>query len=633
MLETRCRLGLGVGGLVLALVLAIPGRASEQPAAINMSVDVDVTDAPRKLLTARLHIPVKPGPLTLHYPKWIPGEHGPSGPITDLVGLKISARGSAIPWRRDAVEMFDFHCDVPDGTDAIDVALGITLPPTASGFSAGASTTAKLGALNWNQVVIYPKGPAARDITCKPSVRVPPGWKVGTALTVIKHQDNVTEFAPVSLETLVDSPALCGVYLREVPLVTVDGRAHSVVIVCDSAAGLEMSPAVKANLDQLVIQAGKLFGARHYQHYKFLLTLSDQVANFGLEHHECSDDRTSENALIDDNIKKGMKATLLPHEFVHSWNGKYRRPADMITPTFQEAQHTKLLWVYEGLTQYLGTVLAARSGLWTPEQFRDNLAIIALWAQNQKGREWRPLEDTTVAAQLLYYARADWGAYRRAVDFYDEGILLWLEVDTLIREKTKGQRSLDDFCQRFHGGSHGPASVKGFTFDQVVADLDAVVSHEWKTHWISRLTSTDKNAPLKGIERGGWKLAFASRPSALQSVREEDDKGIDLTASLGMSLSQDGKVIDVIPGLAAHKAGVGPGMKIIAVNGRRFSEKGLRAAVTTTKTAQDPLALLVENGEYFRNLSVDYHGGDRNAVLERAPGAEDVLAAICQARK
>jgi predicted metalloprotease with PDZ domain len=633
MLESHCRRGLGFVGLALALVLAIPSRASEQPVAITMSVDVDVTDAPRKLLTAKLHIPVKPGPLTLHYPKWIPGEHGPSGPITDLVGLKISARGNTIPWRRDQVEMFDFHCDVPEGTDAIDVALGITLPPTTSGFSAGASTTAKLACLNWNQVVVYPKGPAVRDITCKPSVRVPAGWKVGSSLTVVKHQDQIAEFAPVSLETLVDSPVLCGVHLREVPLVTVDGRAHSVVILCDSATGLEMSPKVKENLDQLVIEAGKLFGARHYKHYKFLLTLSDQVANFGLEHHECSDDRTSENALIDDNIKKGLKATLLPHEFVHSWNGKYRRPADMITPTFQEPQRTKLLWVYEGLTQYLGTVLAARSGLWTPEQFRDNLAAVALWAQNQKGREWRPLEDTTVAAQLLYYARSDWGAYRRAVDFYDEGILLWLEVDTLIREKSKGQRSLDDFCQRFHGGSHGPATVKGFTLDELVADLDAVVPHDWKTHWTTRLTSTDKNAPLTGIESGGWKLAFASSPSALQSVREEDDKAIDLTASLGLSLSQEGKVTDVIPGLPAHKAGVGPGMKIIAVNSRRFSEKGLRAAVTASKTVTDPLELLVENGEYFRSLSVDYHGGDRYAVLERAAGGEDMLGAICRGRK
>ncbi|HYV38045.1 MAG TPA: hypothetical protein VE988_20330, partial [Gemmataceae bacterium] len=538
-----------------------------------------------------------------------------------------------IPWRRDHVEMFDFHCDVPEGTDAIDVALGITLATSTSGFSSGASASANLTVLNWNQLVVYPKGPAISAITCKPSVRLPAGWKVASALTVAKHQDNVAQFAPVPLDTLVDSPVLCGVHLRDVPLVTVDGRAHSIAIVCETAAGLEISPAVKGNLDQLVIESGKLFGARHYKQYKFLLTLSDQVAHFGLEHHECSDDRTSENALIDDNIKKGLGATLLPHEYVHSWNGKYRRPADMITPTFQEPQRTKLLWVYEGLTQYLGTVLAARSGLWTPEQFRDNLATVALWAQNQKGREWRPLEDTTVAAQLLYYTRPDWGAYRRSVDFYDEGILLWLEVDTLIREKTKGKRSLDDFCQRFHGGKHGPATVKGFDFDEVVADLNAVVAYDWKTYWVTRLTATDKNAPLKGIERGGWKLAFAAKPSALQSVREEDDKEIDLTASLGMNLSNEGKVIDVIPGLPAHKAGVGPGMKVIAVNSRRFSEKGLRAAVAATKIAKDHLELLVENGEFFRVLPIDYHSGARFAVLERTAGTEDVLSAICQARK
>jgi predicted metalloprotease with PDZ domain len=420
--------------------------------------------------------------------------------------------------------------------------------------------------------------------------------------------------------------------LREVPLVKSDGVPHALVLACDSAAGLELSSKLKENLDRLVIEAGKLFGARHYKQYKFLVTLSDHVAHFGLEHHECSDDRMPERILIDDQIKKGGWAQLLPHEYVHSWNGKYRRPADMVTDDFQQPQRTKLLWVYEGLTQYLGVVLTARSGLWTPEQFRDNLAQIASWATNQRGRVWRPLEDTTVAAQLLYSARSDWGSWRRSVDFYDEGVLLWLEVDTLIRAKTKGERSLDDFCRRFHGGSSGPAMLKPFTFDDLVADLNAVVAHDWKGLLTSRLTATGERAPLQGIESGGWKLGYQAKPSELQKARESDEKVIDLTASVGLMLKEDGQVVDVVPGHAAHKAGVGPGMKLIAVNGRRWTAPGLRAALAATRDGKERVELLLENGDFFRTLALDYRDGERYPVLERDSGKEDLLGAICRPR-
>jgi predicted metalloprotease with PDZ domain len=609
---------------------ALPSRA--QTGGVVMSVNVDVTDAPRRLLKSQQHIPAKPGPLTLLYPKWIPGEHSPSGPITDVAGLKISAAGKPIPWERDEIDMFAVHCIVPAGADGVDVALHYLAPPPGSGFTASASTSEKLAVLNWNQLLVYPKGPAARDIQCKASVRVPAGWKVGSALTLSKFQNNLAEYSPVSMEMLIDSPVLCGAHFRETPLITADGREHAIVIVCDSAAGLEMSSKVKENLDQLVLQAGKLFGGRHYNQYKFLVTLSDQVAHFGLEHHQSSDDRMTERIFIDDQIKKGGSAQLLPHEYTHSWNGKYRRPAGMVTETFQDAQKTKLLWVYEGLTEYLGVVLAARSGLWTPEQFRENLAMIALWAENQRGRDWRPLEDTAVAAQLLYYARSDWGAWRRSTDFYDEGILLWLDVDTLIREKTKGAKSLDDFCSLFCGGTAGPAEVKGYTFDDVVADLNKVVAHDWKGLLTTRLTSTDSKAPLKGIERGGWKLGFAAKPSDLQSTQEESGKSIDLTASIGATLSPEGSVTDVIPGSAAYKAGMGPNMKILAVNGRRWTATGLREAITAAKGSKDKIELLVENGDYFRVMPLDYHDGERYPILEREAGKEDLLTAICRPR-
>jgi predicted metalloprotease with PDZ domain len=625
---SRCRRGVTVAALTLAAVLAAPTPARAQPPVVNMSIEFDATEAPRKFLQARMHIPARPGPLTLYYPKWIPGEHGPTGPITDLAGIKISAAGKPVAWHRDEVDMYAIHCQVPAGAEGIDVALNFLLPAAQAGFSAGASATANLAALNWNQVLLYPKGPPARNIRCRPSVRVPAGWKVGSALTVVKSEGAVTEFAPVSLETLVDSPVLCGVHLREVPLVAADGLPHSVVLVCDSAAGLEMSPQLKENLDRLVVEAGKLFGARHYKQYKFLVTLSDRVAQFGLEHHECSDDRMPERILLHDQIKKGGWAALLPHEYVHSWNGKYRRPADMVTSDFQQPQRTKLLWVYEGLTQYLGVVLTARAGLWTEQQFRDNLAQIASWAQNQRGRTWRPLEDTTVAAQLLYNARGDWAAWRRSVDFYDEGVLLWLEVDTIIRNKTKGQKSLNDFCRRFHGGKSGPPELKPFTFDEMVADLDAVVAHDWKGLLEKRLTGTGERAPLEGIEKGGWKLGYAAKPSDLHTTRESDDRVIDLTAAIGLLLRDDAQVADVVPGSVAHKAGVGPGMRVIAVNGRRFTATGLREALAATSGGKQKVELLVENGDFYRTLPLDYRDGERYPMLERGAGM-DLLAAIC----
>ncbi|HYT91658.1 MAG TPA: hypothetical protein VEL76_23295 [Gemmataceae bacterium] len=623
-------LGLAGSRALLALTLAatvLAGNARAQAPKSPLVLTLDASDAPRKILHAEVTIPAVPGPLTLLYPKWIPGEHGPTGPIADLAGLKIKAAGKAIPWRRDDVDMYVLHCNVPDGASGIEVSLDFLTTASASGFSSGASCTSSLAVLNWNQVLLYPKGQPARDLQCRARVRLPQGWKFGTSLKVAKEEGTLIEFAPVSLEELVDSPVICGVHFRDVPLGPSGNPSHSIAIAADSAAAAEMSPTVKANLDRLVVEAGKLFGTRHYRSYKFLFALSDQVAHFGLEHHQSSDNRAPERLLIDDRIRKTAWAGLLPHEYVHSWNGKYRRPADMITETFQEPQRTQLLWVYEGLTQYLGAVLTVRCGLWTEEQFRDNLAQIADWAQNQRGRTWRNLEDTAVAAQLLFYARGDWASWRRSVDFYDEGILLWLEVDTLIREKTKGQRSLDDFCRRFYGGKDGAPSLKPFTLDDLAADLNAVAPHDWKELLTKRVTATAGAAPLEGIRRGGWKLTYAAKLSDLQTTRESEDKIIDLTASVGLLLRQDGSVTDVIPGKAAQKAGVAPGMKLIAVNGRRWSSERLRTALAGTKTG-GKVELLLENGEFFRNLPLVYREGERYPRLEREADATDLLAVI-----
>ncbi len=612
--------------VLAAALLAVPARA-QAPKDAPLQLEVDLTEAPRKLIKARLVIPARPGALKLYYPKWIPGEHGPTGPIADLAGVKISAAGKTIPWRRDDVDMYAFHCTVPEGAEGIEVSLTFLSTASASGYSSGACCTPHLAALNWNQVLLYPAGRPARENICRPSVRLPAGWKFGTALTGAKTEGETTTFDPVNIERLVDSPLLCGAFFRDLAIGPPGGVSHTIAIAGDSPTAIEMPPAVKANLDRLIEEAHKLFGARHYRSYKFLLTLSDRVAHFGLEHHESSDNRAAERLLVDDRIRKSIWAMLLPHEYVHSWCGKYRRPKEMITDDFQKPQRTRLLWVYEGLTQYLGYVLTTRCGLWTEQQFRDNLAQVADWARNQRGRTWRPLEDTAVAAQVLGGARGDWASWRRSLDYYDEGILLWLDVDTLIRRKSGGKRSLDDFCRRFFGGDGGEPALKPYTLDELANTLNEVVAHDWKGMLLERVTTASANPPLDGLERGGWKLGYGPKRSELFQAREGEAKMMDLTASVGMVLGQDGSVQDVIPTSAAYRAGVGPGVKVVAVNGRRFSEAGLRTALAGTKTG-GKLELLVESGEFFRTVPVAYREGERYPLLERVADTPDLIAAI-----
>ncbi len=581
---------------------------------------------------ARLTIPVAPGPLVLVYPQWIPGEHAPTGPVTDVAGLVIRAGDQVVHWRRNETNMFEIQCDVPPGAEKIDVALDFLSPPPATaGFTSGASLTPRLAVINWHELLVYPKGSSARELTFRPSLKLPEGWRLGTALARVSEVGTTSGFAPVSLETLVDSPVICGAHFREVFIGSSDGPPHFIELAADSAEALAMSESQKAKYDRLVAEAGALFGARPYGSYRFLLAASDQVAHFGLEHHQSSDNRVPERMLIDDKLRLSW-ATLLPHEFVHAWNGKFRRPADMVVADFHHPLKTNLLWVYEGLTQYLGFVLAARSGLWTPEQARDHWADVAQWAINQRGRSWRPLEDTAVAAQLLYPARGDHAARRRGTDFYDEGALIWLEVNVMLREQTAGRRSLDDFCRAFHGGQNGLPTVKPYTLDDVCAALNQVSPFDWKAHLIARTTLASDKPPLAGPERGGWRLTYAKTPSEGQLAEEADGKIVDLTASIGLAIAEDGRIKDVVPGEPADRAGVAPAMKLVAVNSRRWSPEVLRAAIAQTSNAGSRLELLVENGEFFSTHRLDYHGGEKYPRLERVAGSADVLSEILKSR-
>jgi predicted metalloprotease with PDZ domain len=627
---SRCFVTCRIALLVLVLA-AIPAAAETRPIVIS----VDLTEAPRKLYRARLTIPATPGPLTLQYPKWIQGEHQPSGPIIDLSGLKLTANGKPVPWKRDDVDLYSFHCNVPEGADHIEASLEYLIPGEKGGYGAGPAVTDRLAILNWYLVTLYPAlkpGGHVRDIPIRANLTLPKGWQAGTALPVESRHDNFIQFKTASLETFADSPALCGLHFKEIPLGPKDGPPHYLVLACDSAAGLAVGDQLKGHYERLVLEAGALFGARHYRSYRFLVAMSDQLGHNAIEHHESSDNRMPERMMIDEQYRKLSPMWVLPHEFVHSWNGKYRRPAGLATPDFQQPMRTRLLWVYEGLTEYLGFVLAARSGLYSPESSRDNLASIADWAKNQAGRAWRPLDDTTAAAPHLYNARSEWGSRRRGVDFYDEGALIWLDADTLIREKTDGKKSLDDFCKSFYGGASGPPEVKPYTFEDIVAALNGVVEHDWKGFLEKRLTVANAEPPLDGIARGGWKLVYSKERSELLKASDDESKQINLMTSIGLMLKADGTVVDVVPGKAADKAGLGPHLKVLAVNGRRLSADRLREALGDTADGKTKVRLLAENGDFFRVHTLDYADGERYPHLDRDSSTPDRIGDIFRAK-
>jgi predicted metalloprotease with PDZ domain len=397
-------------------------------------------------------------------------------------------------------------------------------------------------------------------------------------------------------------------------------------IVADSAEALEITPEAARHFAHLVTETGSLFGARHYRDYHFLLTLSDHVAHFGLEHHESSDNREGEKYLTDpEDLTRG--AYLLCHEMVHSWNGKYRRPAGLATPDYQQPMKGELLWVYEGLTDYLGILLAARSGLWTNEDFREYLALEAEALDQTPGRQWRPLADTAIAAQLLYESRREGESWRRSTDFYGEGDLIWLEADVLIRRQTHGQRSLNDFCKKFYGGESGPPQVIPYTRDDIIASLNEIAPYDWAAFFQKRIDDIDRHAPFGGIENAGWRLGYTNEVPALLKSREGARKYTDLRSSLGFIVTEDGYMLDVIPGSPADKSGLGTTMKLVAVNGRAWKPEFLRAAVKATANSA-PVDLLVENADYFRTCKIDYHGGERYPQLERDPSKPDLLTEI-----
>jgi predicted metalloprotease with PDZ domain len=614
--------------LIVCLVLCsfsfaqLPTTISETPYPGTISLTVDASAASTRLFHGKISIPVKPGPVTLLYPKWIPGEHGPTGPVQDLTGLKFTANGQPVTWRRDDVEMYAIHVDVPAGVSSLDATLDYTSPVKEGIYSGGPTASDKLAVLSWNTLLLYPAGYRADQITYKASLKVPDGWQMGTALPMAGQSAATYDFKPASLYTLVDSPVILGQNFKVLRLTA--AASHPPVemdIAADSQAALRFPPETENHLKSLPGEAFALFGATDYRDYHFLLSLSDHVAHFGLEHHESNDSRIPERTMIDPEYYR-MMGGVIPHEYVHSWNGKYRRPVGLNTPEYEQPMKGEMLWVYEGLTEYLGDVLMGRTGLWTPDRYRENLANVAAELENRSGRTWRPLLDTAVSVQTLNYAPKAWSNWRRTLDYYDEGELIWLEADMTIRQLTNGQKSLDDFARAFFGppslGSNEAPRPKPYTFDDVVNTLNSVAPYDWRKFLNDRLNSTSPRAPLGGIEASGWRLIYTDKVPETQRIKESYYKYTDVGLSIGLIINEETDAIeDSYFNKPAPSAGITPGMKLIAVNRRKYSPTILRTAIKEAKGTQQPIELLIQNADYFRTYKLDYHEGEKYPLLQR----------------
>jgi predicted metalloprotease with PDZ domain len=597
-----------------------PSRLSEP-----IVLHVDLTDATRHILHAHEQIPVSAGPLELEYPQWIPGDHRPTGPIDNLAGLFIRANGKDIPWRRDEVDMYGVHLTVPEGVTSLDVSYDFLAVPGGTGSDEDNATSVNMAVLEWNSVVLYPAHIPVADIPITPSITAPDGWKSGTALTPTQQSGNETSFKTVSVEMLVDSPFITGRYFREIPLAPEITPKHYLDVAGDAPEDIEIKPAILDSFSRLVREASALYQSHHYETYHFVLSLSDNIRGEGLEHHQSSDNGMPEHGLSDESMEM-VEADLLPHEFTHSWNGKYRRPVGLATPDYATPQRGDLLWVYEGMTQYWGDVLATRSGLWTPEQFKESLALTAANLDQKPGRTWRNLEDTAIAAQILRGNTQNYSNWRRSQDYYPEGELLWLDADTTIRQLTHGQKSLNDFCVKFLAvGGNTPPKVVPYTFDDIVNDLNSVVAYDWRGFLTERITSHADHAPLAGIEHGGYKLVYEDQPTKFEKAAMSRRGGLDAYYSVGLRANKDGTISDVKMFSDAYRAGFAPQWKIIAVDGIGYSDDGFKNALKMAKGTSEPIEFIVSNDNHFRTLKVDYHGGEKYPHLEREGSAPDLL--------
>jgi predicted metalloprotease with PDZ domain len=597
----------------------------DRPYPGTLRLAVDATDTTHGIFRVKETVPVQAGPVTLLYPKWLPGNHSPTGQISRFAGLVVSANGQTIPWTRDPVDVFAFHVDVPQGVSALDLSFQFLSPTDER--QGRIQATPVMMSLQWDALALYPAGYFTRQIPIQASVTYPAGWTSYTALRpsgAATAAGGTVTYETVAFDTLVDSPTIAGAHARTIPL----SPDVNLDVLADRPDQLEAAPEQIDAHKALVTQAVRLFGAQHYNHYDFLFTLSDRLGGEGLEHHRSSEDGTNGSYFTDWKTSVAMR-DLLAHEFTHSWDGKFRRGADLWTPDYRTPMRDSLLWVYEGQTQFWGNVLAARSGLVPKEEAYDALAAVAASYQNQAGRSWRPLADTTNDPIIARRAPAPWGNWQRSEDYYSEGQLVWLDADSLIREKTGGRKSIDDFARAFFGMKDRDWGELTYTFDDVVATLNGIVPYDWATFLRTRVYQVAPQPPLDWLARDGYRLVYTDKPGAMWEAREKMRKVTDLSYSLGLVLTGKGDIGRVAWDSPAFKAGLTNGTAIVAVNGQAYDGDALKRAVTEAKNGQ-PISLLVKVDDQYRTVSLTYTGGLRYPHLERTgkgPGALDMLYA------
>lgn len=620
------------------------GTAGPQPAAASAAIatpedtdfpgvielSVDATDTDRRIFKIHETVPVPPaGDLVLLYPKWLPGTHAPEGPLDRMAGLVVRADGTRIEWVRDVVDVYAFHVAVPPGTKAVDLDFQYLSP--VSHAVGRTEVTPDLLVLDWDAVVLYPAGYFARRIPVDVRLTLPDGWSLGTALETASATGSVTAFRRVSLETLVDSPVRAGRHLKRYDLAPGDATPVHLDLLAERGDLLEIKPQVVEPLRALVQQAYKLFGSHHYDHYDFILSLSDTIGwDTTLEHHRSAEYGEPAADFADWDKTAGYR-DVIAHEYVHSWDGKFRRPADLWTPNYNVPMRNSLLWVYEGGTEYWGQVLTARAGLWTKQQTLDSLAMMIAALEHAKGRSWRALQDTTADEIINPRRPLSWQSWQRFEDYYQEGALIWLDADTLIRERSQRRRSLDDFARAFFGIENGSYTPVVYTFDDVVRTLNGVEPYDGATFLRARLDERAAGAPLDGLRRGGYKLVFTETPSEYwTSVETTRTKTTNFTYSLGLVVDKEGVLTSVAWDGPAFKAGLTAGTRLVAVNGIACDPEKLREAVMLAKGQTTPIELLVRNDDRFRTVRVDYHDGLRYPHLERDPSQparlDDILA-------
>lgn len=597
----------------------------------TIGLQVDLTDTARAVMNVHETVPVVPGPLTLLYPQWIPGDHSPTGPLSKLGGLTITADGQRIDWVRDRVDVYAFHINVPKGVKSLAVDFQYLSP--VRNRDGRVAFSSEICDMAWDMVVLYPAGHFVRRIPVSPSLKLPEGWKFASALAVASQTGSLVQFQETNLETLVDSPVYAGSHFQRIDLSPNPANPVFLNLFGDTAEAIAITPEQIELHRNLAREAEKLYASHHYGHYDFLYLISDKVGGVGLEHHQSSEDGVKANYFTDWAASVEDR-DLLGHEYTHSWNGKFRRPADLWTPNYNVPMQDDLLWVYEGMTEYWGLVLTARSGLSTPSQIRDRIAMIAADYDISPGRTWRPLVDTTNQPTVSQRTPVSWVSWQRGEDYYDEGLLIWLDADTKIREMSNRTKSLDDFAKLFFGVDNGSFVPRTYTFDDVVTALNQVQPYDWARFLHDRV---DKIAatPKDGFARGGYRLTYSDTPPDwLKHVEDSNKPPFNNYAfSVGFNVGDEDTIGNVWWNGPAFQAGVTPGMKLVAVNDEAYTADRFRLALVQAEKATTPIKLLLRREDHFQTVSLDYHGGLRYPKLERIEGSVDLLDAILEPAK